>query len=69
MQSTHIVPRFCDSQSSDTTLDLADALFMEGVKRDISNGEKIEMLETELKQKDQLIEELYQQLKELQEKN
>jgi hypothetical protein len=72
MQSIHIVPRFCDSQpstSSDTTLDLAGALFMEGVMRDISNCEKIEKLEAELQLKNELIEKLNQQLKELQEKN
>lgn len=72
MQSIHIVPRFCDPQpstSSDRTIDLADALLMEGVTRDISNCEKIEKLEAELELKDELIKELYQQIKELQEKN
>jgi hypothetical protein len=38
------------------------------IKRDISNCEKIAKLETELKLKDELIKELYQQLKELQQK-
>jgi hypothetical protein len=36
--------------------------------RDISNCEKIEKLETELKLKDEFIEELYQQLKKQQDK-
>jgi hypothetical protein len=62
MQSTHIVPRLCDPPSSDTTLDLAGALFMEGVMRDISNCEKIEKLEAELKLKDKLIKELKEKI-------
>jgi hypothetical protein len=37
------------------------------IKRDISNCEKIAKLEAELKLKDELIKELYQQIKELQE--
>ena len=72
MQSIHIVPRNCDPVSN-CTFQQSQTLFMEGIKRDmikrdISNCEKIAKLETELKLKDELIKELYQQLKELQQK-
>jgi len=69
MQSIHIVPRNCDSPPSafsNRTLNMTNALFKEGVMRDISNCKKIANLETELKLKDELIKELYQQIKELQ---
>jgi len=71
MQSAVNVPRF--DPVSNGTFQQSQALFMEGIKRemikrDISNVEKIAQLEAELNLKDELIEELCLQLKELQQK-
>jgi hypothetical protein len=71
MQSTVNVPKF--DPFSNGTFQQSQVLFMEGIKRDmikrdISNVEKIAQLEAELNLKDELIEKLCLQLKELQEK-
>jgi hypothetical protein len=71
MQSAVNVPRF--DPVSNGTFQQSQTLFMEGIKRDmikrdISNIEKIAQLEAELNLKDELIEELCLQLKELQQK-
>jgi hypothetical protein len=71
MQTTVNVPKF--DPFSNGTFQQSQALFMEGIKRDmikrdISNMEKIAQLEAELNLKDELIKELCLQLKELQQK-
>jgi hypothetical protein len=71
MQSAVNVPKF--DPFSNSTFQQSQALFMEGIKRDmikreILNVEKIAQLEAELNLKDELIEELCLQLKELQQK-
>ena len=65
------VPKF--DPFSNGTFQQSQTLFMEGIKRDmikrdISNMEKIAQLEAELNLKDELLNELRQQLKELQQK-
>ena len=71
MQSAVNVSKF--DPVSNGTFQQSQALFMERIKqdiikRDILNREKIAQLEAELNLKDELIEELCLQLKELQEK-
>ena len=66
MQSDVNVPNF-DSFSNDT-FQQYQAFFMEGIKRNISNVEKIKELEIELKLKDELIKDLCMQLKKLEQK-
>jgi hypothetical protein len=71
MQSAVNVPRF--DPVSNSTFQQSQALFMEGIKRDmikrdILNREKIAQLEAELNLKDELLNELRLQLKELQKK-
>jgi hypothetical protein len=66
MQSDVNVPNF--DPFSNGTFQQYQALFMEGIKQNISNVEKIKELENELKFKDELIKDLCIQLKKLEQK-